>query len=336
MTFKDNINTKILIISILIIIILYLLYYKINENFLHTTSTTLLGSHIDIDTYTYTGGVEKWIVPDGIYEATFIIVGGNGRNGWGGLKKVVKGGLGAKLTVTIPVIPKQVYDIYVGNNGYGLFTKDVLDYPYPDINNFNHIGHSSIPGNLGSGGYIFHYTIDEGSKNICSNLFNGGSISALFLNGKPIIIAGGGGAGGGAGSWVVNDYKIIEGHNSTAIVKTSKTISNKIQYSQDILNKINDRINYGDLNNCSFSGNNNIWHQQWVKYIIGNCGGGYGEYKTETLSDNISHHARLIANARGPGGTSLVPFRTLYLKQELAEREGTPYISITTKPLSSI
>jgi hypothetical protein len=310
MSFKDNINIKILIISILIF--LYLLYCKTNETFFSTTTTTLLGSRVV--TYTYTGGLEKWIVPDGITEATFIVVGGNGRNGWGGFQKVVKGGLGAKLTVTIPVIPKQVYDIYVGNNGYCVFNKNILDYPYPDINNCEHLGHSSIPGDLGSGGTSFVFKLSSETKFLNQNLFNGGSVSAIFLKGKPIIIAGGGGAGGGAGSWVFNDYKIIEGHNSTDIVKTSKTISNRLQFGR---NGVVDKRTRFDT------------------YIQGGAGGGYGNYKDNIYASG-SNPKTLIEQAKGPGGPSLVPFNTKYLKQELADREGNPYISITTKPPSSV
>ena len=264
-----------------------------------------------VDTYTYTGVVEKWTVPAGITEATFIVVGGNGRNGWGGFQKIINGGLGAKLTVKIPVIPNQVYDIYVGHNGYCVLNKKLLEYPYPDINNCSLLGKSTIPGNLGSGGTEFNYTVDVGYNQLYYNIFNGGSISAIFLNGKPIIIAGGGGAGGGAGSWVFNDYKIMEGRNSTSIIKTSKTHSNKIQF--------------GRKGMCQLD-------RQWLVYISGHGGGGYDKIDNITSSSDKTFADTLITYGKGPGGTSLVPFRTLELKQDLADREGTPYISITTKP----
>jgi hypothetical protein len=72
----------------------------------------------------------------------------------------------------------KCFDIIVLDN------KKILEYPYPDINNCSLLGKSTIPGNLGSGGTEFNYTVDIGYNQLYYNIFNGGSISAIFLNGN--------------------------------------------------------------------------------------------------------------------------------------------------------
>ena len=119
------------------------------------------------------GQTGSWTVPDGVKQATFTVVGGNGGNTY---DDVGKGGRGALITATLSVYSGQIYNVYVGNNGIS---------NGGDFGNAEVVlgGKIAVPESFGNGG--------NGSYNFGS----GGSLSALYLNKTPLIIAGGGGSG---------------------------------------------------------------------------------------------------------------------------------------------
>jgi uncharacterized protein (TIGR02145 family) len=65
-------------------------------------------------TFTYTGTIQQWIVPDDVTEIT---VEAFGAQGGGGGSNSLAGGLGARMSGTFAVTPGQVLDILVGEQG---------------------------------------------------------------------------------------------------------------------------------------------------------------------------------------------------------------------------
>ncbi len=61
-------------------------------------------------TFNHTGAAQSWTVPDDVVEATFDLYGGQGA-GEG------KGGLGGRVTATLPVTPGSVVTVVVGGAG---------------------------------------------------------------------------------------------------------------------------------------------------------------------------------------------------------------------------
>ena len=142
------------------------------------------------------GQTGSWTVPEGVKQATFTVVGGNGGGtftyGNGGI-----GGKGALITATISVYSGQIYNAYVGNNGIANKVN------YSDDNTTEVVGgKSTVPESFGNGGNGSLY------------LGSGGSLSAVYLNKKPLFIAGGGGGAGWNG---------LNGLDST-VVSTSGSI----------------------------------------------------------------------------------------------------------------
>ena len=198
-----NHNIKFLIIFILCIII-YLVYYKINENF-ETTRQSPTTTQIPISTttqipiptttqipiptttqnpkltktlttqtltYNYTGLETTWTPPFFITEATFTIVGGNGGDTLAGPAgaSLGIGGLGASITITLNVSSDQTYNIYVGNNGYSNLDS-YNGYTY--IPYLNKRGLSSIPNpnpKNTNGNFIRSATIGNGGS-VSSDVF---------------------------------------------------------------------------------------------------------------------------------------------------------------------
>ena len=125
-------------------------------------------------TYSYTGGAQTFVVPSSvefIHVQAYGAKGGNGDNG-------VLGGLGGFAEATIPVIPGEVLEVYVGGAGAS----------------YNSYG----PGGYNGGGSVNECC---GSAEL-SGTGGGASdvrISPYGLN-ERIIVAGGGG-GGGSSDW---------------------------------------------------------------------------------------------------------------------------------------
>jgi hypothetical protein len=131
--------------------------------------------------------MDVWIVPNGVTEATFTVIGGRGGNN---LEKhgSRKGGNGANVTCKLNVIPNTTYNIAIGSNA-----GDELS-----INNSqSRTGERGIcgNGNIGFNGSV----INQMSWSNAS----GGAASVVYIgnppNITPIIVAGGGG-GAGAGT----------------------------------------------------------------------------------------------------------------------------------------
>lgn len=139
------------------------------------------------------GQTGSWSVPDGVKEATFTVVGGNGANTIAGSSS---GGKGALITTTLSVYPGQIYNVYVGNNGISNKVNSSNDELVLG-------GKSTVPNGFGNGG------------NGLNNFASGGSLSALYLNTMPFIVAGGGGGSGyggnnGLDSTVVSTSGVID------------------------------------------------------------------------------------------------------------------------------
>ena len=180
-----------LVIIILLFIIGYIYYKYVQSNQVKDKFTNQDESHA-----TYSAGiVDTWIVPEGVNEATFTVIGGKGScpiNRTGMVVTCIKnetsdynveGGYGANITVILTVIPTTTYTIYVGKNGSS---------PQQGLCGDGQIGY-----NGGSGGDGFS-TITGGSGGGASVVFinNISTPTATSTNINPIIIAGGGGGGG--------------------------------------------------------------------------------------------------------------------------------------------
>ena len=142
--YTKNNFIKLLIICILAYII-YLLYYKINEEF---SITSPAGVNPGFESY-IAGESKTWRVPDGVTQATFTVIGGKGADGY----SPSIGGYGGNVTTTISnLIPGTNYNIYVGNNGiyvgglnYGGISSDT-----------NHIYNGGGGGPFGGVGELHH------------------------------------------------------------------------------------------------------------------------------------------------------------------------------------
>jgi hypothetical protein len=62
-------------------------------------------------TFNYTGAVQTWTVPSGVFSINFDVRGARGGNGY------AQGGNGGRVTGTLPVTPGHVIRFYVGQNG---------------------------------------------------------------------------------------------------------------------------------------------------------------------------------------------------------------------------
>ena len=139
---------KLLIICILAFII-YLLYNrinsinKINEGFVTyptPTSALFVSNSTSINNV---GTTENWIVPDGVTQAKFTVIGGKGGNSKG------LGGYGGKVISRISVTPGSTYIIGVSSV---IYSNSVgASNPFSN-NSFKGGGGGPIPGGGSSGG----------------------------------------------------------------------------------------------------------------------------------------------------------------------------------------
>lgn len=120
------------------------------------------------ETFNFTGGMQSWTVPICVTSIDVTIAGAQGGGvGTAGGNNAF-GGQGAVVTVTIPVVPGQTFDLTVGGQG------GVPNNGWPG----GGTGNAGVGGSSGSGG--------------------GGGYSAIASGGNLVALAGaGGGAGGG-------------------------------------------------------------------------------------------------------------------------------------------
>jgi hypothetical protein len=178
---KYNIYFYLCILLILFIIISSF-YYNPNTTINNTKTNEKFVTLTDTSAKFIAGveGGETWTVPDGITQATFIVIGGKGGDGFATYPNYPSfGGDGTKVKTTLSNLKSgDTYNIYVGNNG-------------GSMNLSNYVsglgGSSSDPGKLFSGG--------DGHNN---NYTGGGGAASYITDStnKPIIVAGGGGGGG--------------------------------------------------------------------------------------------------------------------------------------------
>ncbi len=119
--------------------------------------------------FTETGGAQTWTVPAGISQATFILYGAEGGND-GGLDAA--GGLGAKVTATLPVTAGTVLQVNAGQTG-----------PNGGLGGAHAFGGGGIGGNDGGGG--------GGASDVRSPASDGSYPLA-----QRLLVAAGGGGGG--------------------------------------------------------------------------------------------------------------------------------------------
>ncbi|MSV45997.1 MAG: hypothetical protein F2915_03455, partial [Actinobacteria bacterium] len=125
------------------------------------------------DSFDFTGGAQLWIVPDGVTEATFDLLGAQGAGSNFG-----PSGLGGFAAVTIAVVPGQTFQINVGGAGSG------------STGGFNGGANGRASGASSSGGG------GGGASDVRTGSFG--------LDDR-IVVAGGGGGGGNSRSF--NPYR---------------------------------------------------------------------------------------------------------------------------------
>jgi hypothetical protein len=152
----------------------------ITTTYTPTTTRYILKSPTPNELRTFNAGVYgQWIVPYGVIEATFTVIGGKGGDGYS-TSAPATGGVGSNVTTILYNLNTgDIYNIYVGNNG-------------------NNIQSGSFGGSGGK-------SSEPGSPS--PNLFGGGNSSSFGGGGgaasyvantsnTAIIVAGGGGGGG--------------------------------------------------------------------------------------------------------------------------------------------
>jgi len=138
----------------------------------------------------YTGSQQSFTVPAGVTQVT---VGANGASGSG-----ATAGLGGSVTATIPVLPGQILNVYVGGiggfNGSGASGGDGCGSPGGDASDVRQFGNGLAQRVVVAGG---------GGGGFCNNGFGGGNGGAggglTAAQGFNVNVGGNGGGFGGLG-----------------------------------------------------------------------------------------------------------------------------------------
>lgn len=148
----------------------------------------------DDETYSYrkffyTGAPELFMVPGGVYWIKFRMVGGNGAAGahTGGDGSGGAGGWGDRITAWMPVIPGEVLQFRIGENGKGPIWIPTGPPRFEP-------GGSAYNGG-GTGGTTYHTAAMGGGGGGATDIRRGD-----FDLADRILVAGGGGGGGGGSS----------------------------------------------------------------------------------------------------------------------------------------
>jgi hypothetical protein len=126
-------------------------------------------------TFTYTGGEQSWVVPDGVTRVHVTLVGGHGGHN---TQTTANGGSGALVEADLAVTPGQVLYVEVGGNGENGGGTGYVVHAF----NGGGISGSTSPG-AGGGGTDIRTVARTDPGTLASRL---------------IVAGGGGGAGGGA------------------------------------------------------------------------------------------------------------------------------------------
>lgn len=217
--YKDKKHLASFIIIIILLIIAYSLINK-TETFANQNTSPAKYS---------AGTVDTWIVPDGITEATFTVIGGSGGSRKNedetsqfyntSYKKIVPGGYGRKAIFKIPVIKGTKYNIYVGTNGESEVGNAVAHGGKCGDGKIGYNGgdNSCVDGSAGGGGATYISTGD------------------IPENNPLVICAGGSGATGGGINYSSGTGDVIKngkGNDADDINNIYNTISNG-QYNYD-------------------------------------------------------------------------------------------------------
>ncbi len=140
---------------------------SITQNYMTASDTVYVEAITDPNptgsvTFNYTGGVQNWTVPSGVYAINFDVAGAQG-----GSNSSNQGGLGGRVTGSLAVTPGQLIRIYVGQQPTG------------------------SSGGWNGGGNRYSYYQNGGSGGGASDLRVGGT----SLNNRVVVAGGGGGAG---------------------------------------------------------------------------------------------------------------------------------------------
>jgi PKD repeat protein len=141
--------------------------------YLEATSVNPAGS----STFSFTGGVQTWTVPQGVTSISVDIRGARGGQGYNTISGYSEGGMGGRVQAVIPVTPGEVLNIYVGGQGTNGTS-----------------GTGTFAGGYNGGGSGYYRAGGGGGA---SDMRRGGTGLA-----DRIIVAG----GGGGGSYNCNTY----------------------------------------------------------------------------------------------------------------------------------
>ena len=157
---------------------LLIIYFFFLGNFLFTILKA------EDKTFSYTGSLQTWTVPDGVSSIEvdgYGGMGGHGSSSWNG-----RGGFGGRLQATISVTAGNTINIYVGEKGGN--TKVAGGTTYEPVHNPWTVGDAE--GGWNGGG-------DPGNTN---NGGGGGGATDIRIGGTAlsdrVYVAGGGGGGG--------------------------------------------------------------------------------------------------------------------------------------------
>ena len=262
---KQNNYKFIIIISIIILFIITILYFKTSkDNNIKSNNEQFINQTVSPAIYTYTGNSDIWIVPQGVTQATFTVIGGKGGNIVYGSETMGTGGNGAIVTTTLTNLSGTL-TICVGGNGVGAI--------------------------YGGGSAGLSTASQGGSGGIGYNWGgNGGAASCVLINNTFAIIAGGGGgaawgANGGNGS-NANTLSGGNGSGPNYVVNTGGVgggsgVIDTIENGQSKI-KQSDR-------NSDYGGGGGGWKGGLVGSITQNGGGAGSSYVISTNSSNTSY-----------------------------------------------
>ena len=138
---------------------------EITQNY--QTGKSTYGNNVS---FSYTGFLQKWVVPSNVYSLTINAIGARGGSGWA---NTYTGGYGANIICNVSVTPGQTLFIVVGG--------------YPGVSKTPLYG-------FGGNGGVKSSTSYGGAGGGLSGIFTGETPS---INNALVVAGGGGGSGGG-------------------------------------------------------------------------------------------------------------------------------------------
>jgi len=212
------------------------------------------------DTFSYTGGVQTYIVPNGVDSITVYMSGAQGGGG-----QYASGGLGGSIHADILVSQLDTLFLYVGEEGSIYYSPASISY---------NGGGSGGPGSQGSGGG------GGGRSHIGLSMYWNLTVDRLIIAG-----AGGGGSthAGGAGGGLTGapGFGSSAGSGGTQNYGGSGGFINQMGTSGAGNNNLGGYGNYG--------GGGGSGHYGGGGGLMGSGGGGGSSYVVDSLTSNVIH-----------------------------------------------